>query len=113
MRDVDAALAFYTSVFGMTVHEVNLGTDDAPLLYRELQVDGRTVAGVTQMTDDWPSEIPSHWTVVFAVADADAAAVDAERQGGIVHVAPMDIPPGRYSVITDPSGAAFSIIQLK
>jgi predicted enzyme related to lactoylglutathione lyase len=113
VRDVDAALAFYTSVFGLTVHEINLGTDEAPLPYRELQVDGRTVAGVTQMTDDWPADIPSHWTVVFSVADADTAAALAVEMGGLVHVPPTDIAPGRYSVLTDPVGAAFSILQLR
>ena len=83
------------------------------MLYRELQVDGRTVAGATQMTDDWPEEIPSHWTVCFAVEDADAAAAEGEEMGGMVHVPPTDIPPGRYSVLTDPVGAAFSIITLR
>ena len=74
---------------------------------------GARSPGVTQMTDDWPAEIPSHWTVVFAVADADAAAAEAIEMGGMVHVPPTDIPPGRYSVLTDPVGAAFSILQLR
>ena len=49
----------------------------------------------------------------FAVEDADAAATEGEEMGGMVHVPPTDIPPGRYSVLTDPVGAAFSIITLR
>jgi hypothetical protein len=113
VRDIDAALEFYRSVFGISVHEVNVGTPEGPILYRELQVGGRTIAGATQMTDAWPEGIPSHWSVCFAVEDADVAAVLASGLGGIVHVPPTEIPPGRYSVLTDPAGAAFSIIALR
>ncbi len=113
VRDIDTALEFYRSVFGIAVHEIDVETPQGPVRYRELQVDGRTVAGATQMTDDWSEGIPSHWSVCFAVEDADAAAAQGEEMGGFVHVPPTDIPPGRYSVLTDPVGAAFSIIRLR
>ncbi len=94
VRDIDTALTFYRSVFGIQVHEVNVGTPEGPVLYRELQVGGRTVAGATQMTDDWPEGIPSHWSVCFAVEDADAAAAAGRGDGG--HRArPADRPPTR------------------
>jgi hypothetical protein len=113
VRDIDTALEFYRTVFGIGVREIDVETPQGPVLYRELQVGGRTVAGATQMTDDWPEGVPSHWSVCFAVDDADAAAVQGEEMGGIVHVAPTDIPPGRYAILTDPAGAAFSIITLR
>jgi predicted enzyme related to lactoylglutathione lyase len=50
--------------------------------------------------------------VYFAVADADATAAKATESGGTVIAAPFDTPVGRMAVLSDPQGAAFSIIQL-
>lgn len=60
--------------------------------------------------DMWPAEIPSHWMVYFAVADADATAARCAELGGQVPVPPTDIPPGRFAVLTDPQGGVFSIL---
>ena len=36
----------------------------------------------------------------------------AQELGGSVQVPPMDIPPGRFSVISDDKGAHFAVIKL-
>jgi predicted enzyme related to lactoylglutathione lyase len=64
------------------------------------------------MDDTWPAEIPSHWMVYFAVEDVDASAARVTELGGTVSVPPSDIPPGRFSVVTDPHGAVLSLIAL-
>ena len=43
------------------------------------------------------------------MADADADAARAQQLGGTVLLPPMDIPIGRFAVVADPAGAAFSI----
>jgi len=49
----------------------------------------------------------------FAVDDCDESAEKAASLGGEVCVPPTDIDGvGRFSVITDPQGAVFSIIKL-
>jgi hypothetical protein len=49
----------------------------------------------------------------FAVGDADTIAARARELGGSLKVAPTDIPNvGRFSVIQDPQGAVFAVIQL-
>lgn len=105
-RAVDESTAFYAKVAGMTDSPVDWdGTQ-----YHMLQIDGSTVAGLMPMVGDEWGEIPNHWMVYFAVADTDAAAARATDLGGAVSVPPTDIPAGRFSVITDPQGAVFSII---
>ncbi|HET6713401.1 MAG TPA: VOC family protein [Actinomycetota bacterium] len=53
-------------------------------------------------------EAPAHWSITFAVDDADAIAGRATELGGKVLVPPMDAPWVRMTVITDPHGAVFT-----
>jgi predicted enzyme related to lactoylglutathione lyase len=47
--------------------------------------------------------------VSFRVADADASADRAQELGAQVLLPPMDIPVGRFAILRDPTGAAFTI----
>jgi predicted enzyme related to lactoylglutathione lyase len=80
--------------------------------YVEWQVDGRTVAGATTMGSDVPRQVPSYWLVYFAVADCDATVSRAQELGGRVMVPCMDIPQGRFAILTDPQGGTFGVIRL-
>jgi uncharacterized glyoxalase superfamily protein PhnB len=64
------------------------------------------VATLNPIPDDQP-DVPAHWSVTFAVDDADAIAEKAAELGGRVVVPPMDAPWVRTTVITDPHGATF------
>jgi predicted enzyme related to lactoylglutathione lyase len=107
-RDVEAAFAFYSAVFGWGRND----TETAGMRYTELQVGGRSVAGMLGMTDQWPADVPPHWMPYFAVADTDATAGLAQELGGKVTVPPTDIPPGRFALLNDPQGGFFSVIRL-
>lgn len=107
-RDADRLLEFYTAVFGWAVQIQ--GGDGAPITYRELQIDGRSIGGCMEMDDNWP-DLPTHWMVYFAVDDCDAIAARARELGATVHVEPTDLPVGRFSVIQDPTGGTFSVIR--
>ena len=101
-RDIPAAKAFYTGLFGWT-------TKDSPE-YIEVLNQGRPIAGMMAPPQEG---IPPHWLVYFAVSDCDASARKATDLGGESLVPPTDIPSvGRFSVMKDPQGAAFAIIQL-
>jgi len=65
------------------------------------------VASLNPIGPDQP-EVPAHWSVTFAVADADTTAERAAALGGRVIVAPVDAPWVRMTVITDPQGALFT-----
>jgi predicted enzyme related to lactoylglutathione lyase len=61
------------------------------------------VAAAAPLEDD---QSP-HWSVTFAVDDADAVAAKAEQLGGKVLVAPFDAPWVRMTILSDPAGATF------
>ncbi len=61
---------------------------------------------VASMVPCQDGEAP-HWSVTFAVDDADAIAQRAAELGGEVTVPPFDAPWVRTTVITDPQGASF------
>jgi uncharacterized protein len=109
-RDVEGAKAFYQAVFDWDAHTRDMG---AGAMYTEFQVGGRSVAGMRAMDADYPPQVPAHWLVYFAVADADAAVSTASEQGGRVVVPPMDVEPGRLAVLSDPQGAPFAVIAMR
>jgi predicted enzyme related to lactoylglutathione lyase len=53
--------------------------------------------------------VSPHWSVTFAVDDADAIAERAAQLGGVVVVPPHDAPPVRLAVLRDPQGAEFTV----
>jgi predicted enzyme related to lactoylglutathione lyase len=57
--------------------------------------------------------VPSHWLVYFAVHDCEGTTALAQSLGGAVRHAPTDVPGvGRFSVLADPQGAVFAVIEL-
>ncbi len=104
-RDVDTALAFYEQVFG-------LKAERSPM-YNEFQLDGKTVGACMQMPDMVPAEVPAYWMAYFAVADLEASTEKAKSLGASAMVESMEGgDAGRFSILSDPMGAVFAIIQL-
>lgn len=111
-RDSTSGSRFYSSMFGWDTKTETMGPPDKPVPYTMLMQGDDPAAGVLQMNEEW-GEIPPHWMMYVEVEDCDAVAKRAESLGGRVEVPPTDIPPvGRFSVISDPSGATFSVIRL-
>jgi len=128
-RDADAAKTFYGAVFGWETMPMGGGAEAWTLPgygdHLELLNPGTlermtsmgapagfadVVATVTPLPDD-QRDVPSHWGVTFAVADADATARKASELGGQVVAGPLDAPWVRMAVITDPQGAALTASQ--
>jgi len=108
-RAPEKAKEFYSTVFGWGIRETAYG----PVPYTEWLVNGTSIAGMMPMVNGshWAPDLPPHWMVYFAVTDCDATAARAAKLGGMVAIAPTDIPQGRVAVINDPQGAFFSVIQ--
>jgi len=125
-RDVAAAKAFYGSVFGWNTLDLGGGAEmwllpgygefleqSDPGLRRRMAESGApegfadVVATLNPIADDQP-EARAHWSVTFAVDDADATAERAAELGGRVVAAPFDAPWVRMTVIADPQGATFT-----
>jgi len=67
------------------------------------------VAWLVPMTSDrYQDDTPLHWSITFAVDDADAIAHRAEELGGRVLVPPMDAPWVRIAVLSDPQRAVLT-----
>ena len=107
-RDLNAAKQFYPKVFGLGVKENAYGDST----YVEWQLGGRSIAGAMTMDPSMPAQMPSFWLVYFAVADTDAAVAKAKELGGKVLAGPMDAPPGRFAILSDPFGASFAVIKI-
>ncbi|MEY9966507.1 putative enzyme related to lactoylglutathione lyase [Streptacidiphilus sp. MAP12-16] len=107
-RDADAAAAFYRAAFGVEVAEI----DGMGGGYLGIQVNGRPVGGLQQMTEPpFLRETPSHWMTYFAVEDTDKTVDVAIESGAGVIMPAVDTPVGRMAALLDPWGAVFSVIR--
>lgn len=107
-RDFDAAVEFYRSVFDWTV-DTTAGSPKRR--YARLVSDGAGLAGVMEMTDRIPPEVPAHWVVHFEVLDVEAAVVSVDELGGSVMGPIEDSPFGRFVTCADTTGAMFTLVQ--
>jgi hypothetical protein len=127
-RNPEKAKAFYGAVFGWKTLELPAGVmwtlpgygdhleERSPGLREQMAQMGApegfidVVAALTPIADD-DSETPAHWSVTFAVDDADATATKATELGGQVVAGPFDAPWTRMAIIKDPQGATFIASQ--
>jgi len=98
--DVGLAQAFYGAMFGWELKAV----PGAPF---SLWLLSDRVVAVVAATDG--VEVPPHWSVNFAVRDADATVERAVALGGGVLMAPADTPGFRSAVIRDPQGGVVAV----
>jgi predicted enzyme related to lactoylglutathione lyase len=124
-RNVEGAKSFYGSVFGWRTLTLEGAAEmwtlpgygdllerNNPDLRKQMAEAGAparfedVVASINPIADDQP-DTPAHWSVTFAVDDADATAAKATELGAKVIVPPFDAPWVRMTVIGDPQGATF------
>jgi|KBSMisStandDraft_5_1062788.scaffolds.fasta_scaffold20505_4 predicted enzyme related to lactoylglutathione lyase len=108
-KDLPAALEFYSKLFGWKLEQTKV----SQMEYKEIIVDGVAYGGMMAIDENWgPEPPPSHWNTYVAVKNTDETVEKIKANGGSVKVPPFDAPGvGRMSVVADPSGAAFSVIQ--
>jgi predicted enzyme related to lactoylglutathione lyase len=104
--DQDAALAFYTSLFGWEKG------DGMPMgergIYRFIHHDGATIGAMMNRWGDGP---PPAWNFYFGVEDIDKAARAIADNGGAIHHGPAEVPGGIFIVVaTDPQGGLFGLV---
>lgn len=95
---VTAGKAFYPRVLGW-----DLADDPAGPMF---VAPGGAVAHIQP-----PENGPPAWCSFLAVDDLDASTETCRAHGGQVLVGPTDLPVGRFSVVTTPSGAVFGLYQ--
>lgn len=108
-RDVEAAKAFYGAVFGWAYEDAEVEGGS----YTTINLGERPVGGMLDQNERGvPAEVPAYWQVYFAVEDTDATIDQAKEAGADVMVGPVDVPAGRFAILTDPQGAIFGVITL-
>ncbi len=109
-KDLAAAKDFYTALFGWNLEQSKVSPGMA---YLEIHTDGRAVGGMMEINESWgENPPPSHWNTYIAVDDIADTVVKIEANGGSVRVPPFDAPGvGKISMVADPSGAGFALIQ--
>jgi uncharacterized protein len=110
-RVFDAAKNFYSKVFGWTQKVSPMGEGQGD--YTEFQLDGQSIAGGMDMNPMVPAEVPSYWMVYFGADDVDKTHKKAVDLGATEMLGPQDFPGGRFSILTDPQGAAFGLLTMK
>jgi len=99
--DLAAATRFYTELLGWAADEL-----EGPIRRTSFTLGELLIGGGHTPT---PQEDPTPgWRVTFWVGDADRTAARAGELGGSVLLPPMDIAVGRFTVLADPQGAAFT-----
>ncbi len=108
--DPEAALPFYSAVFGWEFEDVMPEGSEGRYFIGRLR--GGDVAAVGSIPDGAPAK--AMWNTYIWVASADETATQARDAGGRVAVEPFDVmDAGRMAVLTDPEGAAFCVWQAK
>jgi predicted enzyme related to lactoylglutathione lyase len=99
--DPQASAGFYRELFGWRVEE----TEGAGGQYWSIFNGDRLNGGLLPAQGGQPP----FWNAYFAVEDLDAALGTVREQGGSVVVEPMQVPAGRFTLVSDPQGAHFSL----
>jgi predicted enzyme related to lactoylglutathione lyase len=109
-RGVEKAKPFYTKLFGWGEKKSPMGEGQTGE-YTEFLAGGESVAGAMEMPEMVPAQVPSYWLVYFNVEDVDKAHKRALDLGAKQMLEPMDFPFGRFSIVSDPQGAAFGLVK--
>lgn len=107
-KDYESAVSFYQSVFGW---ETAVMSDSPEFRYTTLGAGDDAKAGIMDAAGFLPEQVPSMWSVYFAVDNTDATVEQATALGATVMEAAEDTPFGRLATLSDPTGAVFKVIQ--
>jgi predicted enzyme related to lactoylglutathione lyase len=106
-RDVEAAVGFYTAVYGW---DATTEPSETGPPYTTFSRDGEQILGVMGMPEMVPTEAPAFWQVYFLVEDIDAAVAAATTSGASVLVPKTRISERAwFATLEDPQGAGFNL----
>ena len=102
--DTTKAQAFYTEVLGWKASTVPMGEGSATMFAAADIPRAHLAAPQTE-------GVPSYWENYLRVEDVDASTKAALAHGGKELVPPTNIPPGRFSIVTSPTGAQLALFH--
>lgn len=106
VADLDAALAFHGSVFGMTVNE-RMAMGEGMGDYCFLDVGTMRIGAAMRASEG----APTGWQFYFRVPDIEEAKTAVEKNGGTVFMGPHEVPGEEMILVAvDPCGANFGLV---
>ena len=111
--DVEGSKKFYTQLLGLDFVEMPMGEQGVYVMFNK---GGKSVFAMFQMDESMMAQSGGQpfWQSYFTVDDADATTGKAKDLGGNLIMGPFDVfDSGRMSVLSDPTGAVFSVWQPK
>ena len=105
--DAEAAMKFYTEVFGWQPSET---MDMGPMgKYHMFNRPHGMIGGMMNKPPEM-KDVPPNWGIYFLVPEINAAVDRIKANGGQILNGPMEVPGGDWVVnAMDPQGAAFSL----
>jgi len=105
--DVARASEFYTKLFGWKLEK----DEKDPSGYLHIKNGEDYIGGIPPAEHSNPN-VPPHWLLYFETTNCDATVDKAKQTGANVLFGPVSMENvGRFAVLTDPQGAAFSVFQ--
>lgn len=101
------SLAFYEALFGGSSIPVSMGDYNDYCLTNE---DGEVLGGLCHARGG-NADLPPVWLIYFPVLSLDDAMSTAKANGGALISGPHKAGNVRYAVVSDPSGAAFTLSE--
>jgi predicted enzyme related to lactoylglutathione lyase len=106
--DGSRAAEFYTRLFRWKTKASSAVSGE----YVEFLCGDSAIAGMVEFAGQSPA-LPPYWLPYFAVRNCRQTSSKARELGGEVRVASNRIPGvGEFSVLSDPQGALFAVLQL-
>ena len=105
--DVEGSTAFYAPLLNAKATAIPMPNGNSTLL----AIGSHPVLGITPSREATPLDIQAHWVGYIAVDDIDQATARAAELGATVRSPVTQGAIGRWSLITDPTGAAFALFQ--
>ncbi len=107
-RDLAAAIPFYEQLFGWRFEDLD-GSGYTMIMLDTKPGEDKSNGAAMSTPAGVPDEVPSCWLVYFAVEDCDAAVARAVGLGASVFLPAMQMGPGRFAGLTDPTGASLML----
>ena len=105
-RDAGASAKFYTTLFGWTREDMDMGD----FTYTMFKSGERAVGGMIALSAEAAS-MPVMWMGYVTVENLEASVAKAEGLGAKVLKEITEISMGRFAILSDPQGAVVGLWQ--
>jgi predicted enzyme related to lactoylglutathione lyase len=108
-RDAKKARDFYKQLFGWDSEEENVEPVGKYVMFKK---DGKGLGGLLPMEGAEFEGVPANWLTYVLTEDIEATVKKAQQLGAQSQTPIMEIQPGKFAVLADPTGAVFALFEM-